>query len=1520
MTSIINNQPLQVPVLRIEPGYTKAKVVFGPGKDFDLSAVGTWVKEFGAPKTTAVYTQHIYESFLAEILPLSSGLSYDLSIAFLDDFILGSPTLLQSQYQNVNNALTISDYIFETYNPVLVTAHQILVGGNDIGNPAASIVVSTTGYADLLEIQAKEVGSVDTWVPVYSGAGLPEVSFSLFAGQYNIRYRSKLVFSDLDSEQTDWVIYPEVIESEGTVGTPNLPTNVAKVAFKDEGFVATYRLKVNWEFDQAGGGLKRHFNVQILPNPSAITALDTLNWSQASTVVTSEPTYTFDPFPYRKIYAIRIEANGWGELGSGYIYASAYISENPAESGVLGYLSPSVDEYPDDTKIQVTDDYIRGYKVFDVNNPSNNILTFEYNSSTGNVAIGAPGTYADGQQVTVPFLFDATNSRLQISGKTITDSIISADYVMGWLGGVAPTFRTANKSSFGDNLSGIWMGYEDSNTFKVDIGDSSKYIRWDGTNLVISGNVTVEGGGTLGQTQKQVFVFTRSSTAPLTPTGGSYASPIPAGGWSLTIPAGTDTVYMASRLFTSDGLPPQDSNWSTPSVFSQDTPAAKTLSISSTAQVFTFNSVLQPDPTIQTITFTANTQNISSDITWSSNPVGLVSGTGTSKQLTVANFGTNSSVYVQATSEGITDSITIVKVQDGVGGLSGSLTNESHSVPADSTGVVIGGFTNAGGTFEVYRGSEVVTSSAAFSIVAPATKNGLTISINSLGVYSLSGTWLDSSTSETFKLRATIDGSVIDKVYSITKALAGTVGDIGTRGPGGFSREAPAGSLTTAANWDSTNTSSAVYLALGDLNPPVEKDVVTLWNSTGSLTRVRSGLTWVDFNFKIHGNLLVDGTVRAQHVNADILTSKSLTAYFIETRPFASTGTPRVTLGAGSTGFPIEVFGNSNQALLGFDSQGVLTLTGGLGPNTIKNLNAFEPSILNQLLPAAGTGGFVQLAGGDLSGVSATNITITLPSANSNTAAVSYSLSDISGITTNSSSTSPYTVPSWSVVVRRGSSGGPIVASNTYAGSLITQQQDTSVWTHRFSLNVSDTIEDSSHGTGDGSPLTYVLVITRVSGSYNSPKYQEINLSVPTNGGGATNLGGLNDVSIVGATNGQVLTYNSATFQWENQDSSGGGTTAWADITGIPVFATRWPTWAEVTDKPVSFTPSAHTHAWADITSGIPVFATRWPSFSEVTGSVADAGGVLTTRTLTAGDGLTGGGTLAANRTFAVDSTVVRNSGTWPISVTGDAAFLSIPDTRSTNSSPSSLSTRQFRVEFKNNSAVGSPPTPSSGSYSHVMTIAGWTDGSGGWPQQLVVSSGGISFRQGTGTSSWSSWNSTVNTEGNQNIAGTKTFNSTGTGGSLHVNNTTSNSPLIAFYSNTSSRVGMLGFSTARVFNVWDGAGTSRLSVSSSGIATAADFVSTSDIRTKRNLNKITNSLDRLCNNLVGYTFERNDTPGIVQAGYIAQDLEKALPEGVSEVEGIKRVSNSAVIALIIEAIKELKINIDEIRGNNGNY
>jgi len=65
------------------------------------------------------------------------------------------------------------------------------------------------------------------------------------------------------------------------------------------------------------------------------------------------------------------------------------------------------------------------------------------------------------------------------------------------------------------------------------------------------------------QGQVKGICFLRSATTPATPSGGSYESPS-ATGWSDGIPAGTNPLYMTTRIFTSDGLSPQQSTWTTP--------------------------------------------------------------------------------------------------------------------------------------------------------------------------------------------------------------------------------------------------------------------------------------------------------------------------------------------------------------------------------------------------------------------------------------------------------------------------------------------------------------------------------------------------------------------------------------------------------------------------------------------------------------------------------------------------------------------------------------------------------------------------------------------------------------------------------------------------------------------------------------------------------------------------------------------------------------------------------------------
>ena len=58
-------------------------------------------------------------------------------------------------------------------------------------------------------------------------------------------------------------------------------------------------------------------------------------------------------------------------------------------------------------------------------------------------------------------------------------------------------------------------------------------------------------------------VFKRSNASVATPTGGTYANPVPQG-WSDGVPTGEEQLWASTRIFSSDGLAPQQSEWTTP--------------------------------------------------------------------------------------------------------------------------------------------------------------------------------------------------------------------------------------------------------------------------------------------------------------------------------------------------------------------------------------------------------------------------------------------------------------------------------------------------------------------------------------------------------------------------------------------------------------------------------------------------------------------------------------------------------------------------------------------------------------------------------------------------------------------------------------------------------------------------------------------------------------------------------------------------------------------------------------------
>lgn len=100
------------------------------------------------------------------------------------------------------------------------------------------------------------------------------------------------------------------------------------------------------------------------------------------------------------------------------------------------------------------------------------------------------------------------------------------------------------------------------------------------------------------------------------------------------------------------------------------------------------------------------------------------------------------------------------------------------------------------------------------------------------------------------------------------------------------------------------------------------------------------------------------------------------------------------------------------------------------------------------------------------------------------------------------------------------------------------------------------------------------------------------------------------------------------------------------------------------------------------------------------------------------------------------------------------------------------------------------------------------------------------------------------------------------------------------------------------------------------GIWTSGNITAYSDIRVKTNIQVIPNALDKVCQ-LRGVTFERIDRNGERQAGLIAQEVQKVLPEVVvgTESEDDKlSIAYGNMAGLFVEAIKEVRAEVIQLR------
>ena len=101
-----------------------------------------------------------------------------------------------------------------------------------------------------------------------------------------------------------------------------------------------------------------------------------------------------------------------------------------------------------------------------------------------------------------------------------------------------------------------------------------------------------------------------------------------------------------------------------------------------------------------------------------------------------------------------------------------------------------------------------------------------------------------------------------------------------------------------------------------------------------------------------------------------------------------------------------------------------------------------------------------------------------------------------------------------------------------------------------------------------------------------------------------------------------------------------------------------------------------------------------------------------------------------------------------------------------------------------------------------------------------------------------------------------------------------------------------------------------------SGTIRAGTFNATSDLRLKENIHDLSNSLEKICAiRGVEYNWKADETKKL-HSGVIAQEVQESIPEAVNtDNEEQYSVNYNAIIGHLIEAVKTLKQEVDDLKG-----
>ena len=178
--------------------------------------------------------------------------------------------------------------------------------------------------------------------------------------------------------------------------------------------------------------------------------------------------------------------------------------------------------------------------------------------------------------------------------------------------------------------------------------------------------------------------------------------------------------------------------------------------------------------------------------------------------------------------------------------------------------------------------------------------------------------------------------------------------------------------------------------------------------------------------------------------------------------------------------------------------------------------------------------------------------------------------------------------------------------------------------------------------------------------------------------------------------------------------------------------------------------------------------------------------------------------------------------------------------------------------------------------------------------------SGGITFNNGTTMMTLDSSGNLVTT------------------GNITAGPNTSNNTITINGNGTSGTATLTTNVTTGTANIFAGVtGTINIGGSGSSTVFGGTITESSSITLKENIEPITGALDAILS-LVGVTYDRKNGSGKNEAGLIAEEVDKILPNLVKHREdgSAEGIQYTKLTAYLVEAIKSLKAEIDELKGN----